>query len=61
MAYKMYWDYSHETHGNMWGCEKCQTHFCSKCFIDRHGADAFRRMMQDCDKILCPSCWEDKT
>ena len=57
--FEMTWDRNDDIHGSMWACEKCESHFCSKCFIDRHGADAFQRMLQERDKGLCPSCWED--
>ena len=38
--------------------EKCGDIFCSKCFIDRYGAEEYMRMMQQSDLIYCPSCWE---
>lgn len=58
-GFEMTWDRNDGLHGCMWGCEKCESHFCSKCFIDRHGADAFHRMLRESGKALCPTCWED--
>ena len=43
--FEMTWDRNDDIHGSMWACEKCESHFCSKCFIDRHGADAFQSCM----------------
>ena len=58
--FEMTWDRNDDLHGGMWGCEKCESHFCSKCFIDRHGVVALRRMLQESGKVLCPTCWEDE-
>ncbi len=57
-GFEMQWDASDLVHGEMWGCEKCGDIFCSKCFIDRYGAEEYMRMMQQSDLIYCPSCWE---
>lgn len=54
---EMKWDGTDDTHGEMWGCEKCGDAFCTKCFIDRHGKDKWLSMMQDSSYILCPTCY----
>lgn len=58
-GFELKWDASDCVHGSMWSCEKCESNFCSKCFVDRHGFELFGRMLQEGDKILCPTCWED--
>lgn len=51
------WDASDDIHGELWGCEECGDTFCSKCFIDRFGQDAYMKMAQESDRIYCPVCW----
>lgn len=51
------WDGGDYIHGTMWGCERCGIDFCSKCFIDRRGREAFEDMLQNGDKVLCPDCY----
>lgn len=53
------WDASDDIHGEMWGCEKCGKTFCSKCFIEKHGNEKYRNMMQGSDLIFCPACYEE--
>jgi hypothetical protein len=52
------WDLRDEIHGDLWGCEMCGRVFCSKCFVDRLGTDAYWNMMQSGGYILCPDCEE---
>ena len=52
------WDERDESHGEMWGCEKCGKSFCTKCFTERHGYDQWMNMMQLCNEIYCPDCYE---
>lgn len=56
------WEGSDDAHGEVWSCENqgCGKIFCSKCFIDRHGLENYMKMMQSCDFILCPECWEKR-
>lgn len=58
---EMKWDESDEINGEMWGCEKCGDTFCSKCFIDKYGREAYMSMMQGHDKIYCPNCFQKIT
>ena len=55
--FEMKWGDHDEHHGDMWGCERCEADFCSKCFIDRRGRDAFEDMLQNGDEVLCPDCY----
>lgn len=57
-GFEMNWDKKDDFHGEMWGCEKCGRTFCSKCFVDRFGREDYKDMMQDCDLIYCPECWQ---
>lgn len=57
-GFEMRWDAHDDEHGEMWGCEKCGGVFCSKCFIDKLGRDAYMQMMQGSDLIYCPDCYE---
>lgn len=52
------WNKADEERGEMWGCERCDTNFCSQCFIDRHGQEEFDKMLKESDLVLCPDCWE---
>lgn len=52
------WDLRDRIHGELWSCEMCGCCFCSKCFMDRLGADAYWNMMQNGGYILCPDCEE---
>lgn len=49
------WNDCDDTHGELWGCEECGDTFCSKCFKDKHGEEAYWNMMQD-HVICCPTC-----
>ena len=53
-------DEQDDTRGSMWGCEKCNVDFCTKCFVDKCGRDAFEFMLRDGDKVLCPACYENE-
>ena len=44
--------------GSLWGCERCGSTFCTKCFIDKIGEAAYWKMMHGEDMILCPECYE---
>ena len=57
-GFEMPWDGNDEAHGPMWGCEKCETLFCSKCFQDKFGYKRYMNMLQDEDLVLCPECYE---
>lgn len=59
------WGGVDEQKGVIWSCEKCGKDFCQKCFLDRHGAAAYRDMVSnedltEEDNILCPSCYASK-
>lgn len=51
------WGEKEEEHGDMWGCERCERHFCEKCFTDRYGRDRFQEMLQERNDVLCPDCY----
>lgn len=51
------WGGGDERRGNFWECELCYSHFCTMCFIEKHGSIEFLKMMNDSDLVLCPSCW----
>lgn len=55
--FEMEWDGHDKDHGDMWECEQCGDHFCSKCFIDRHGRKDFMDMLQNGNEVLCPECY----
>ena len=57
-SFEAKWDASDDIHGELWGCEECGATFCSKCFIDQFGQDAYMKMAQESDRIYCPVCWE---
>ena len=46
-----------DIHGELWGCERCGSTFCTKCFIDTIGKNAYWKMMHGEDLILCPECY----
>lgn len=51
--------YEHDAaHGDLWGCEDCETIFCTKCFIDRHGHSVFHNMLQEGNRVYCPDYYE---
>lgn len=54
------WDETDDQNGDMWGCERCGAEFCTKCFVDRHGRQAFDMMLRDHDLVLCPDCWKEE-
>ena len=54
---EMKWDGTDDTHGEMWGCERCGDAFCSKCFIDKFGVGKWMKMMRSGSSILCPTCY----
>ena len=56
------WDGSDEERGTLWCCEirECNNMFCAACFIEIHGADAYREMANACDIIRCPDCWNKR-
>ena len=51
------WDGTDPVNGDMWGCERCECNFCTKCFTDRFGYDAFRVMLATNENVLCPDCF----
>ena len=53
---EMDWDEADEKNGTMWECEECGKHFCSACFIKRHGKLTFDHMISEEEKVLCPDC-----
>lgn len=59
-GFKGRWDISYDVHGDMWGCEECGIVFCSKCFKDKFGTDAWMLMTNCCPIILCPECFEKR-
>ncbi len=51
------WD-AHDAHrGDIWECDICGTHFCSNCFAQKFGMNAFSKMLSETDRVICPSCW----
>jgi len=52
------WETSDDIHGPIWVCEYCGEEFCTKCFVDRYGRDAYDHMVKDSDMVLCPDCYE---
>lgn len=42
---KMKWDEHNDKNGEIWGCEKCDKTFCTKCFTDKHGQNNYMNMM----------------
>lgn len=65
-GFRLKFDESDVVHGNMWECEDCGEHFCEKCFIDRWGHRAWRRMVCDgwigsfaTSRIMRPECYEE--
>ena len=51
---------AHDAHrGDIWECEKCMKHFCTRCFVRKRGQDAFERMLQSTDFVVCPECFEN--
>lgn len=52
------WYLHDEIYSELWGCEMCGRVFCSKCFMDQFGVDAYWDMMQGGGYILCPDCEE---
>lgn len=35
------WDDHDDIHGELWGCERCGGTFCTKCFIETIGTNAY--------------------
>ena len=56
-GFEMGWDEHDDVHGEMWGCEKCGSSFCTACFIKAKGVEAYNHMMQGCNLIMCPECY----
>lgn len=56
--FEMGWGSTNNVHGNMWECEVCGHHFCSKCFVDRFGQKDFDQMVREEDRLHCPDCWQ---
>lgn len=52
------WDATDEIHGDLWGCERCGSAFCTKCFKDKFGEANYYRMMREFNLIYCPDCFE---
>lgn len=53
----MPWDGGDDINGVMWGCEICESNFCTKCFVAKYGSLEYLRMQKESDKVCCPSCW----
>lgn len=51
------WDAEDIVHEEIWGCESCGKDFCTKCFVDRHGKEAYEKMLTESPVILCPDCF----
>lgn len=51
------WNDHDDIHGELWGCERCGGTFCTKCFIETIGTNAYWKMMHSEDLILCPECY----
>lgn len=54
---RMKFDETSETHGNMFGCEKCGREFCSRCFKKAYGNKKFDKMLTEEAEVLCPACY----
>ena len=52
---RMEWCETDEEHGTMWECEECGEHFCTQCFLKRHGGEAWTQNMRS-DRLRCPEC-----
>lgn len=52
------WDAYDDRHGDIWECEQCGEHFCTRCFVLAVGGEPFRKMLSEADQILCPTCWD---
>ena len=52
------WNDHDDRRGDMWECENCMKHFCTDCFIKRHGSKAFHGMLGNAAFILCPDCFD---
>jgi hypothetical protein len=50
------WDGYDRKNGNMWVCEECGEHFCTKCFWDRHGEAEFETACK-LSAMMCPDCY----
>lgn len=45
--------------GNIvWDCDRCNSIFCTNCFISKHGKEKYNDMMQHFEEVLCPKCYE---
>lgn len=51
------WDVHDDHRGDLWECEHCGTHFCTKCFVEKLGQECFNKMLRDADKVLCADCY----
>ena len=51
------WDAHDERNRDLWECESCMKHFCTKCFIDKFGRLAFEKMLTDSERVSCPECY----
>lgn len=52
------WDGHDEKKGTIWECEYCGKHFCTACFVEKAGREAFDRMFRETDFVLCPEHFE---
>ncbi len=50
------WEEAKEDYGEIWECERCAKHFCTRCFTKAHGITAFSEMLQG-EMVSCPECY----
>lgn len=51
------WDAHDDRRGDMWECEHCGKHFCTRCFVDKLGRESFDKMLSETDFVLCADCY----
>lgn len=47
------WDAHDHQQGDIWECEYCGAHFCTTCFVNAAGREAFDQMLRETDHVLC--------
>lgn len=53
------WDAHDDRRGDLWECDYCGKHFCTACFIEEVGRDAFEKMLGETDYVLCPEHYKE--
>ena len=52
------WEGSDLHKGHIWVCEECGEYFCTDCFEQVHGCDAFDDMYHNGTTMICPDCYK---